>query len=129
MLQEEFKQRPFARCEVDLVTIHADAPVILPHAMRMMWSAVNRRTRSGFVLGKDQALTPLEALKAQTLWSAYQHFEENQKGSIEVGKLADFAVLSANPLTVDPMTIKDIEVVETIKEGKSVYKAGSSTAS
>jgi predicted amidohydrolase YtcJ len=74
-------------------------------------------------------LTPLEALKAQTLWSAYQHFEENQKGSIEVGKLADFAVLSANPLTVDPMTIKDIEVVETIKEGKSVYKAGSSTTS
>lgn len=109
------------------VTIHADAPVVVPSAMRMMWTAVNRRTRTNFVLGKDQALTPLEALKAQTLWSAYQHFEENQKGSIEVGKLADLAVLSANPLTVDPMTIKDIEVVETIKQGKSVYKAGSST--
>ncbi|MCU0527724.1 MAG: amidohydrolase family protein [Elainella sp. Prado103] len=55
--------------------------------------------------------------------SLYQHFEEAQKGSIEVGKLANFAVLSANPLTVDPMTIKDIEVievVETIKEGKSI---------
>jgi hypothetical protein len=53
--------------------------------------------------------------------SLYQHFEEAQKGSIEVGKLADFAILSANPLTVDPMAIKDIEVVETIKEGKSIY--------
>ena len=111
------------------VTIHADAPVIVPNAMRMLWSAVNRRTRSGFVLGKDQALTPLEALKAQTIWSAYQHFEEDQKGSIEVGKLADFAVLSANPLTVDPMTIKDIEVLETIKEGKSIYKAEDAIAS
>lgn len=111
------------------VTIHADAPVVVPSAMRMIWTAVNRRTRTDFVLGKDQALTPLEALKAQTIWSAYQHFEENQKGSIEVGKLADFAVLSANPLTVDPMTIKDIEVVETIKEGKSIYRAGSSTNS
>jgi predicted amidohydrolase YtcJ len=110
------------------VTIHADAPVVIPSAMRIMWAAVNRRTRTNFVLGKDEALTPLEALKAQTLWSAYQHFEENQKGSIEVGKLADFAVLSANPLTVDPMTIKDIQVVETIKEGKSIYKAGAAPA-
>jgi hypothetical protein len=105
------------------VTIHTDSPVVLPHATRTMWSAVNRRTRSGDILGADQQLTPLEALKALTLWSAYQHFEEDRKGSIEVGKLADFAVLSDNPLTVDPTTIKDIEVVETIKEGKTIYKA------
>lgn len=111
------------------VTIHTDAPVVLPNAMRTMWSAVNRRTRTDFVLGADQALTPLEALKAQTIWSAYQHFEEDQKGSIEVGKLADFAILSGNPLTVDPMTIKDIEVLETIKEGKSIYKAEDDLAS
>jgi predicted amidohydrolase YtcJ len=94
-----------------------------------MWSAVNRRTRTDFVLGADQVLTPLEALKAQTIWSAYQHFEEDQKGSIEVGKLADFAVLSANPLAVDPVTIKDIEVLETIKAGKSIYKAEDAIAS
>jgi predicted amidohydrolase YtcJ len=105
------------------VTIHTDSPVVLPHATRTIWSAVNRRTRSGFVLGEDQRLTPLEALKALTIWSAYQHFEEEQKGSIEVGKLADFAILSDNPLTVDPATIRDIEVLETIKEGKTVYKA------
>jgi hypothetical protein len=105
------------------VTIHTDSPVVLPHATRTIWSAVNRQTRSGFVLGKDQCLTPLEALKALTIWAAYQHFEEDQKGSIEVGKLADFAILAGNPLTVDPMAIRDIEVVETIKEGKTVFKA------
>jgi predicted amidohydrolase YtcJ len=105
------------------VTIHTDSPVVLPHATRTMWSAVNRRTRSGFVLGADQRLTPLEALKALTIWSAYQHFEEDQKGSIEAGKLADFAILSDNPLTVDPATIRDIKVLETIKEGTTVYKA------
>ena len=105
------------------VTIHTDSPVVLPHATRTIWSAVNRRTRTDFVLGEDQCLTPLEALKALTIWAAYQHFEEEQKGSIEVGKLADFAILSDNPLTVDPMTIRDIEVLETIKEGTTVYKA------
>jgi predicted amidohydrolase YtcJ len=105
------------------VTIHADSPAVLPNSTRILWSAVNRRTRSNFQLGKDECLTPLEALKAMTIWSAYQHFEEDQKGSIEVGKLADFAVLSDNPLTVDPMKIQDIEVLETIKEGKTVYKA------
>jgi predicted amidohydrolase YtcJ len=105
------------------VTIHTDSPVVLPHATRTMWSAVNRRTRSGDILGADQRLTPLEALKAVTIWSAYQHFEEDRKGSIEVGKLADFAILSDNPLTVDPTTIRDIEVLETIKEGKTIYKA------
>jgi predicted amidohydrolase YtcJ len=105
------------------VTIHTDAPVVLPHATRTIWSAVNRRTRSNFQLGQDQCLTPIEALKALTIWAAYQHFEEASKGSIEVGKLADFAVLSDNPLTVDPMTITDITVLETIKEGKTIYKA------
>jgi predicted amidohydrolase YtcJ len=105
------------------VTIHTDSPVVLPHATRTIWSAVNRHTRSDFVLGADQCMTPMEALKAITIWSAYQHFEEDQKGSIEVGKLADFAILSANPLTVDPMTIRDIEVMETIKEGRTIYRA------
>jgi len=106
------------------VTIHTDSPVVLPHATRTMWSAVNRRTRSGDILGEDQRLTPLEALKALTIWSAYQHFEEDSKGSIEVGKRADLAVLSDNPLTVEPMTIRDIEVLETIKDGQAIYTAG-----
>jgi hypothetical protein len=109
------------------VTIHTDSPVVLPHATRTIWSAVNRRTRSGDILGADQRLTPLEALKAMTIWSAYQHFEEDRKGSIEVGKLADLAVLSDNPLTVDPTTIRDIEVLQTIKAGETIYAAATVT--
>jgi len=87
---------------------------------------VNRVSRSGKVMGPGERLTPLEALKAITLWGAYQHFEEDRKGSIEPGKLADLVVLSDNPLTIDPMTINTIQVLQTIKEGEAVYTRGPS---
>ncbi len=106
-----------------LATSHSDAPVALPNLMRVMAATVNRTSRSGQVMGPGERLTPAEALKTITLWSAYQHFEEDRKGSIEVGKLADLVVLSANPLTVDPAAIGDIVVLETIKEGRSVFRA------
>ncbi len=102
-------------------TSHSDAPVALPNLMQVMWATVNRVSRSGQVMGADEKLTPIDALKAITLWSARQSFEDKTKGSIEVGKLADFAILDQNPITVDPMTINRIQVMETIKEGKSVY--------
>lgn len=105
-----------------IFTSHHDAPVAMPDPMRVISATVNRVTRSGQVLGPEHRTTPLVALKSHTLWSAYQHFEEKSKGSLEVGKLADFAVLDANPLTIDPMKIADIKVVETIKEGKTVYR-------
>jgi len=82
----------------------------------------NRTSRSGQVMGPDERLTPLEALKAIILWGAYSHFEEDHKGSIEVGKLADLVILSANPLTVDPMNIGEIKVLATIKEGNTVFR-------
>jgi hypothetical protein len=104
-------------------SIHADAPVIFPNSMQLIATAVNRTTRTGYVLGPQHRLTPAIALKAMTLWPAYQHFEEKTKGSLEVGKLADLVILDKNPLTVDPKTIKDIKVVETIKAGKSIYTA------
>jgi len=103
-------------------TSHHDAPVAMPDPMRVLSATVTRVTRSGQVLGPEHRTTPLVALKAHTLWSAYQHFEERSKGNIEVGKLADFTVLDGNPLTIDPMKIADIKVVETIKEGKTVYR-------
>ncbi|OWY37373.1 amidohydrolase [Xenophilus sp. AP218F] len=108
-----------------IFTSHHDAPVAFPNAMRVYSATVNRVTRSGEVLGPEQRVSPLVGLKAQTLWAAYQYFEEKTKGSIEVGKTADFVVLSANPLTGDPMKINDIQVLKTIKEGKLIYQADS----
>lgn len=104
-------------------TNHTDFSVLPIDQMLTIWSAVNRVDREGVVIGPDQRITPYEALKAITLNAARQYFEEDVKGSIEVGKLADLVVLSENPLTVDPMTIKDIKVLETVKRGKTIYKS------
>jgi len=104
-------------------SIHSDAPVIFPDSMQLIGTAVNRTTRSGYVLGAEHRLDPLAALKAITLSAAYQHFEEDTKGSIEVGKLADFVVLAENPLTATRANLNQITVLETIKEGKSVFRS------
>ncbi len=83
---------------------------------------MNRTTRTGVVLGAGERLTAIQALKAITIESAYEYIEENSKGSLEPGKLADLVILSGNPITTSGDAIRDIKVVETIKEGKSVYK-------
>ena len=103
-------------------TIHHDAPVTPVDQLFLIWAAVNRVGESGEVHGPDQCLSPLEALKASTIYAAYQYFEENLKGSLEPGKLADMVILSENPLVVDPVSIRDIEILETIKEGVTVYR-------
>ena len=104
------------------ITIHTDAPVALPNLMRVIWTATNRVSRSGNIIGKNERLTPYEALKCITEWSAYQHFEEESKGTLEVGKLADLVILDSNPIKVDIENIKNIVVLQTIKEGSTVYK-------
>ena len=106
-------------------TVHNDAPIVPPDMMRLMWVTVNRKTRSGFVLGPDQRATPMQALHAVTLGAAYQYFEEATKGSITTGKQADLVILGANPLTVEPDGIKDIPVLETFARGRSIYRAES----
>lgn len=105
-----------------MFTTHHDAPVALPDSMRVLAATVNRTTRSGYVLGPDQRVDPLTGLKAMTLWAAHQYFEEDSKGSISIGKLADFAVLSGNPLTIDRQQLAELKVLETIKEGESIYR-------
>ncbi|NAS12198.1 amidohydrolase [Poritiphilus flavus] len=104
------------------VTIHTDAPVALPNLMRMVGISVERKSRSGQLIGANEKLTPYEALKGITIWSAYQHFEEDSKGTLEKGKIADLVILDKNPLKVDEAEIKNIVVLETIKEGNTVYR-------
>jgi hypothetical protein len=107
-----------------VVTSHTDAPIALPNLLQVMWATVNRTSRDVVLIGENERLTPLEALKSVTLWGAYQHFEEDTKGSIEVGKLADLVILSADPLAEEnKATINEIKVEETIKEGRTVYSA------
>lgn len=102
-------------------TTHNDAPVVDPDIIRLMYNTVNRVTRSGQTLGEDQKATAYEALASVTKNAAYQYLEEDKKGTIEVGKLADLVVLSANPLTIDPEKMNTIEVLKTYKEGQLVY--------
>jgi predicted amidohydrolase YtcJ len=102
---------------------HTDFNVAPLDQIFTIHTAVNRLSRSGQVIGADERVTPLEALEAITIDGARQYGEDAQKGSIEVGKLADFAVLSGNPLTVPPASIQTIRVAETIKEGKTVWIA------
>ena len=102
---------------------HHDAPVALPDSMRVLSATVTRRTRSGYVLGPEQKVGVMTALKAMTLWPAWQHFEESDKGSLENGKLADFVVLSRSPLTTAEDELADIEVEQTWKDGRLVYAA------
>ena len=104
---------------------HHDAPVAFPDSMRILSATVTRRTRSGDILGPHQRVDVLTALKAMTIWPAWQQFEERDKGSIETGKLADFVILSDNPTAVDPETLADLEVRVTIKEDRVIYDAGS----
>ena len=103
-------------------TLHQDSPVKMPNQILAIHNAVNRQTQSGRILGEDQRLTVMEAIKALTLNAAYQYFEEETKGSIEEGKLADFVILDRNPLEVESSKIKEINVLETIKEGNTIYK-------
>jgi len=102
---------------------HHDAPVAFPDSMRILSATVTRRTRSGDILGPDQRVDVMTALKAMTIWPAWQHFEENDKGSIERGKLADFVILSDNPMTVDPDTLAELQVRVTIKDDEVIFDA------
>ena len=102
-------------------SIHNDAPVVPPDMLRLIQIAVQRETRSGHVLGPDQRISVEDAIHAVTLGSAYQYFEEDRKGSITPGKRADLVILSQDPRTVDPSTLHEIDVVETMARGQTVY--------
>ncbi|MEZ4605713.1 MAG: amidohydrolase [Deinococcales bacterium] len=106
-----------------LFSIHTDYPVTPIDPIHNMHIAVNRITREGQLLGEDERISALEALKTYTTHAAWCSFEEDRKGSLEVGKLADMTVLSEDILAVAPETIKDIKVLRTVVGGRSVYIA------
>ena len=103
-------------------TVHNDAPVVPPDMIRLLWSTTNRKTRSGEVLGEEQKISTYSALEAMTINAAYQHFEDDIKGSIEVGKLADLVVLSEDPLSISPDQLLTLKVIATYSHGKEIFK-------
>ena len=104
------------------VNFHQDTPVTLPKMFHSVWTAVNRKTRSGRVIAPEQRVDVYEALKAVTINAAYEYFEEDKKGSLKAGKCADMIICDRNPLKAAPDDIKDIVVLETIKDGVTLYK-------
>lgn len=101
---------------------HQDCPVLAPDVMRTVWCAVNRITRKGVSIGEEQSVSVFDALKGVTIHAAYAYHEEDKKGTIEAGKSADLIILEENPLKAEPMRLKDIKVLETIKEGRTLYR-------
>lgn len=103
------------------VTFHQDAPVIQPDMLETVWCAVNRVTRQGVPLGKEECVSVQEALQAVTIGAAYQYFQEKTMGSIEPGKRADFVLLSQDPLQVPKEALREIQVLETIQGGQKIW--------
>ena len=113
--------RTFLRSGLPFTFSH-DAPVSpVPSILALVDAGVNRLSGSGKVVGPDERIPPYDALRAVTATAAYQLKEEQSKGTLEPGKLADLVILDRSPLKVEPTTIKDIVVVQTIKEGRTVY--------
>lgn len=104
-------------------TFHQDSPVIPPDMLETVWCAVNRRSKQGILMGEEECISPLEALKAVTIHAAYQYHEENEKGSLRAGKIADFVILDRDPLKTEASELRHIKVLETIKEGITVFRA------
>lgn len=107
------------------INFHTDCPVVMPNLFQTAWTAVNRITKNGIVLGADQCIDIWNALKALTINAAYAYFEENEKGSLKAGKKADLIIIDHNPLTINKTEIKNIHVLECIKEGVTVYRSKS----
>jgi predicted amidohydrolase YtcJ len=102
-------------------TAHNDSPVVPPDIMRLIWSSVNRRTQSGDILGPLERISVYQALQQVTINAALQIGEDGEKGSIAIGKRADFVLLETNPLSADPMKLNEVKVLATIKDGSTVF--------
>lgn len=108
-------------------TFHQDSPVLLPDVFRTVWSAARRITKEGVELAEEERVSVYDALKANTVYAAWQYGEEKEKGTIEEGKRADLILLDKNPLECPIDDVKHIQVLETIKDGRIVYKKAESS--
>lgn len=104
-------------------TFHQDTPVLLPNMMETVWCAVNRISKQGIVIGQQEKISVLDALKGITINAAYQYGEERKKGSIKMGKRADFVILDRNPLNTPKLELNQIQILQTIKDGIPVYQS------
>lgn len=102
-------------------TFHTDTPVIEPNMLETIWCAAARRTKSGDSLAAE-AVSVESALRAVTINAAHQYFEEREKGSLAPGKRADFVILDQNPLTAAVDDLRHIRVLETVKDGRTIYQ-------
>ncbi len=102
----------------------SDRPVVDGRPMLGIHDMVNRRTASGDLLGPDEVVSAHDALRAYTYGSAYASYEEDRKGWIGPGTLADLTVLSDDPTRVEPAALADIEVLATVVGGEAVWDAG-----
>jgi hypothetical protein len=100
-------------------SVHLDTPVVPMQPMQLLWSTVNRKSTGGQVIGPEQRVSPMEALRAMTIDAAWQIFADERLGSLEPGKLADLVILDGDPLTAED--VRNLRVVETIVGGVSVY--------
>ena len=115
-----FAQASFLRAGIELPG-SSDCPVVGGEPLRGLQALVTRTTPSGRVLGADERITAAQALRAFTYGSAYADHQEGRKGSLARGRLADFVVLSDDPLTVDPASIGSIQVVATVVGGDVAF--------
>lgn len=102
-------------------SIHQDSPVTEPDMLHSVWCAVNRISRDGVIVGEENRIDCYDALIAATRGGAYSYFEENTKGVLMKGAVADLVVLDRDPTAVEPMEIKDIRVLATIKNDEVIY--------
>jgi hypothetical protein len=120
-LERMFAARSFLDAGV-IIAAHSDHPCAPYPPMMALHALVNRKTKAGRPCGVSQKISVLEAVRLYTANSAYQSFDEEKLGSLEVGKLADMVVLGGDILEIPPDEIKDLPIDRTIIEGKTVYK-------
>jgi predicted amidohydrolase YtcJ len=107
-----------------IVTAHNDSPIIEPNPFIIWWAAVTRKSlATGYEFAPEERISVAEGLRLFTIDAAYQHSEEDVRGSLEPGKKADFLIIDRDPFVIEPDEIKDIRVLATIKDGVVVYQA------